>query len=117
MTAPASPTSPAGSPARTLTPCPRCGSPTPATAWAARLSGTPWRRNGDIPRHELARTHPPADDGQAVIDHAIDLGLIGNLGAHHITAVAWTLTDLAGRSRPGAAECAQALAFWTGAAR
>jgi magnesium chelatase family protein len=82
-----------------------------------RLSGTPWRRNGDIPRHELARTHPPADDGQAVIDHAIDLGLIGNLGARHITAVAWTLTDLAGRSRPGAAECAQALAFWTGAAR
>jgi magnesium chelatase family protein len=82
-----------------------------------RLSGTPWRRNGDIPRHELAGTHPPADDGQAVIDHAIDLGLIGNLGARHITAVAWTLTDLAGRSRPGAAECARALAFWTGAAR
>lgn len=81
-----------------------------------RLSGTPWRRNGDIPRHELARTHPPADDGQAVIDHAIDLGLIGDLGARHITAVAWTLTDLSGRSRPGAAECAQALAFWTGAA-
>ena len=82
-----------------------------------RLSETPWRRNGDIPRHQLARTHPPAGDGQAVIDHAIDLGLIGNLGARHITAVAWTLTDLAGRSRPGAAECAEALAFWTGAAR
>jgi len=82
-----------------------------------RLSGTPWRRNGDIPRHELARTYPPADDGQAVIDHAIDLGLIGNLGATHITAVAWTLTDLAGRSCPGAAECAQALAFRAGAAR
>jgi magnesium chelatase family protein len=82
-----------------------------------RLSGTPWRRNGDIPRHELARAHPPAEDGQAVIDRAIDLGLIGNLGARQITAVAWTLTDLAGRSRPGAAECAQALAFWTGAAR
>ena len=82
-----------------------------------RLSGTPWRRNGDVPRHELARTHPPAGDGQAVIDHAIDLGLIGNLAARHITAVAWTLTDLADRSRPGAAECAQALAFWTGAAR
>jgi len=82
-----------------------------------RLSGTPWRRNGDIPRHELARTHPPAGDGQAVIDHAIDLGLTGNLGARHITAVAWTLADLAGGSRPGAAECAQALAFWTGAAR
>jgi hypothetical protein len=31
--------------------------------------------------------------------------------------VAWTLTDLAGRSRPGAAECAQALAYWAGAAR
>jgi magnesium chelatase family protein len=82
-----------------------------------RLTGTPWRRNGDIPRHELARAHPPAADGQAVIDHAIDLGLTGNLGARHITAVAWTLTDPAGRSRPGAAECAQALALWTGAAR
>jgi predicted ATPase with chaperone activity len=82
-----------------------------------RLSGTPWLRNGDIPRHELARTHPPAGDGQAVIDHAIDLGLTGSLAARHITAVAWTLTDLAGRSRPGAVECAQALAYWAGAAR
>jgi len=86
----------------------------------SRRHGAPdgrWRRKGDIPRHELARTHPPADDGQAVIDHAIDLGLTGSLAARHITAVAWTLTDLAGRSRPGAAECAQALAYWAGAAR
>jgi predicted ATPase with chaperone activity len=43
--------------------------------------------------------------------------VIGNQGAGHITAVAWTLADLADRTRPGAAECAQALAFWTGAAR
>jgi magnesium chelatase family protein len=82
-----------------------------------RLSGTPWRRNGDLPRHELRCSYPPADDGLALIGHAADLGLIGNLGAGQVTAVAWTLTDLAGRSRPGAAECAQALAFWTGAAR
>jgi magnesium chelatase family protein len=82
-----------------------------------RLAGTSWRRNGDIPHHELQRTYPPAGDGLALIDHAVERGVIGNLGAGHITAVAWTLADLAGRSRPGADECAQALAFWTGAAR
>lgn len=80
-----------------------------------RLSGTPWRRNGDIPRRELLRAYPPADDGLALIGHATDLGVIGNLGTGHVTAVAWTLADLAGHPRPGAAECAQALAFWTGA--
>ena len=82
-----------------------------------RLCGTSWRRNGDIPRHELARSYPPAADGLALIDHAVDLGVIGNQGARHLTAVAWTLADLAGRTRPGAGECAQALAFWTGAAQ
>ena len=40
---PASPTSPAGSPARTPTPCPRRGWPKPATAWA---TGCPGRRGG-----------------------------------------------------------------------
>jgi magnesium chelatase family protein len=45
-----------------------------------RLAGTPWRLNGDIPRHELRRTYPPAGDGLALIDHAADLGLIGSLG-------------------------------------
>ena len=82
-----------------------------------RLSGTPWRRNGDIPRHELSRSYPPADDGLALIGHATDLGMISNLGAAHVTAVAWTLADLVGRPRPSAAECAQALAFWTGTGR
>jgi predicted ATPase with chaperone activity len=69
----------------------------------------------------ITRVHqadiPPADDGLALIGHAADLGVIGNLGAGHVTAVAWTLADLAGRPRPSAAECAQALAFWTGADR
>ena len=31
---------------------------------AHRLSGTPWRRNGDIPRHELYRSYPVPGAGQ-----------------------------------------------------
>ena len=82
-----------------------------------RLARTPWRLNGDIPRGELRRTYPPAGDGLAIIEKAAGLGVIGNQGAGHVTAVAWTLADLAGRDRPGAGECEQALTFWTGGTR
>jgi magnesium chelatase family protein len=82
-----------------------------------RLAGTPWRVNGEIPRAELRRTYRPDPAGLAVIEHAVDLGVISGLTAGRITGVAWTLADLAGRSRPGVDECTRALAFWTGAAR
>ncbi len=82
-----------------------------------RLAATPWQLNGDIPHRELARTWPPAADGIAVIDRAAGLGLLSCLAAGQVTAVAWTLADLNGKSRPSAAECTQALAYWEGTSR
>jgi magnesium chelatase family protein len=82
-----------------------------------RLADTPWRVNGDIPRAELRRSYPPAPGGAAVLDHAVDLGLVSGPAAGQVSGVAWTLADLAGKPRPDAGECAQALAFWRGAAR
>ena len=82
-----------------------------------RLAATPWRLNGDIPHHELTRTWPPAADGRAIIEHAIAVGVLSDLAARQVTAVAWTLADLAGKPRPGAAECTQALAYREGTSR
>jgi magnesium chelatase family protein len=82
-----------------------------------RLAGTPWRVNGDIPGAELRRSYPAAPGGAAVLGHAADLGLVSVPAAGRVTAVAWTLADLAGKPRPGGDECAQALTFWTGAAQ
>jgi magnesium chelatase family protein len=94
-------------------PPPRRGSPRPgtgcATGWPTRLAV-----NGEVPRAGLRRTWPPDPAGVALIEHAVDLGVLSTKGAGQVTTVAWTLADLAGKSRPGAEECALALAFWTG---
>ncbi|MGA2830141.1 MAG: ATP-binding protein [Streptosporangiaceae bacterium] len=82
-----------------------------------RLAGTPWQLNGDIPRRELALTWPPSADGIAVIDRAVELGGLSDPAAGQVTAVAWTLADLAAKPRPGAAECGQALAYREGTSR
>lgn len=74
-----------------------------------RLAGTPWRVNAEVPGAELRRTWPPDPAGIAVIDHAVDLGVLSTKGAGQVTSVAWTLADLAGKPRPGAGECALAL--------
>lgn len=84
---------------------------------AHRLNGTPWRLNGDIPTEDLRRSWPPAAGGLAVIEQAVHLGLISDRGAAQVTAVAWTLADLAGRARPGRDDCTQALAYRTGQAQ
>lgn len=83
---------------------------------AHRLTGTPWRLNSDIPPEDLRRSWPPAAGGLAVIEQAVHLGLTSDRGAAQVTAVAWTLADLAGRARPGRDECTQALGYRTGQA-
>jgi magnesium chelatase family protein len=74
-----------------------------------RLAGTPWRVNGDSPHAELRCSWPPDAAGLAVIEHAVDLGVVSGLAAGRVTGVAWTLADLAGKPRPGAGECAREL--------
>jgi magnesium chelatase family protein len=80
----------------------------------ARLAGTPWRLNSQIPGSELRREYAP--DSQAVkqLERAMDLGRISARGADRVIRLSWTLADLAGIQRPGSAEVCYALSLWMG---
>jgi magnesium chelatase family protein len=84
---------------------------------AARLRGTPWTVNSEVPGHEL-RTRwslaPGALDGAA---RDLERGLLTARGLDRVLRVAWTLADLAGRDRPEALDVNLALELRTGIAR
>lgn len=82
---------------------------------AARLKGTPWRLNGEIPGSELRRSLPPASGALAPVERAMDLGQISARGVDRVIRVAWTLADLAGLARPTVSETRYALGLWLGA--
>ncbi len=84
---------------------------------AARLAGTPWRLNAQIPGSELRRCYPPSPGGLAPLERAMDLGEISARGADRIIRLSWTLADLAGVRRPGDAEIGYALGLWLGISR
>jgi magnesium chelatase family protein len=82
----------------------------------ARLAGTPWRVNGEIPGSDLRRTFAPAAGALAPLERAMDLGQISARGVDRILRVAWTLADLAGVPQPTVAETSHALGLWLGVA-
>ena len=71
---------------------------------AARLAGTPWQLNGEIPGSELRRRFRPAAGALAPLERAMDLGQVSARGADRIIRMSWTLADLAGTGEPGPAE-------------
>jgi magnesium chelatase family protein len=81
---------------------------------AARLAGTPWRLNGQVPGSELRRRFAPAPEALAPLERAMDLGRISARGADRVIRLSWTIADLGGISRPGAAEIGYALGLWSG---
>jgi magnesium chelatase family protein len=81
---------------------------------AARLAETPWRLNAEIPGSELRRSYAPAAGALGPLERAMDLGEISARGADRIIRLSWTLADLAGADRPGAAEIGYALGLWLG---
>ena len=81
---------------------------------AARLSGTPWRLNAEIPGSELRRSFPPAAGSLAPLERAMDLGQISARGVDRVIRVAWTLADIAGIARPTVGETSYALGLWLG---
>ncbi|MEV0320594.1 YifB family Mg chelatase-like AAA ATPase [Streptomyces sp. NPDC050658] len=84
---------------------------------AARLAGTGWRTNSEVPGHAL-RTRWPAEPG--ALDAAeVDLerGFLTARGLDRVLRVAWTVADLAGRDRPSAQDVALALQLRTGVSR
>lgn len=77
---------------------------------AARLAGTPWSVNAQVHGTWLrgpAGRLPRADT--AVIDRALARGSLTMRGYDRVLRVAWSISDLAGRERPGRGEVAQAL--------
>ncbi|MFF1377929.1 YifB family Mg chelatase-like AAA ATPase [Streptomyces sp. NPDC058308] len=84
---------------------------------AARLTGTGWRTNSEVPGHAL-RTRWPADPG--ALDAAeldLERGVLTARGLDRVLRVAWTVADLAGHGRPTAQDVALALQLRTGISR
>ncbi|HEY9369048.1 YifB family Mg chelatase-like AAA ATPase [Streptomyces sp.] len=84
---------------------------------AARLDGTPWRVNSEIPGHELRTRFLSAPGALAAAERDVDRGLLTARGLDRVLRVAWTIADLAGHDRPDAQDLALALELRTGIAR
>ncbi len=79
----------------------------------ARLDGTPWRTNGEVPGPHLRRHLPPPHGAQLAWD-ALDRGRLSARGVDKVFRLAWTVADLAGRDRPSRDDTALALAMRRG---
>jgi magnesium chelatase family protein len=84
---------------------------------AARLAGTPWRLNAEIPGARLRRAFPPQAGSMKPLERVMELGQVSARGADKIIRVAWSLADLAGQDRPGVDEVRLAIGLWLGVAQ
>ncbi|WP_175409341.1 YifB family Mg chelatase-like AAA ATPase [Streptomyces sp. TRM64462] len=84
---------------------------------AARLDGTPWHLNAEVPGHELRTRWHPAPGALSAAERDIERGLLTARGLDRVLRVAWTLADLAGRDRPETRDIQLALELRTGIAR
>ncbi|MFF1961712.1 YifB family Mg chelatase-like AAA ATPase [Streptomyces sp. NPDC058220] len=84
---------------------------------AARLDGTPWSVNSEVPGHELRTRWRVAPGALAAAERDLERGLLTARGLDRVLRVAWTVADLAGRERPEARDVALALELRTGVAR
>lgn len=84
---------------------------------AARLAGTPWQVNAEVPGSELRRTFPPQRGALTSLERSMELGQVSARGADKIVRVAWSLADLAAKDRPGADEINLAIGLWLGVTR
>lgn len=81
---------------------------------AARLAGTPWKLNAEVPGAVLRRSFSADREALASLDRALQLGQVSARGADKITRIAWTLADLAGTDRPGPDQVGLAIRLWLG---
>jgi magnesium chelatase family protein len=66
----------------------------------ARLAGTPWRTNSDVPPTIQGQRWPIHRAALAGAGKAMDRGLLTARGFGRVQRLAWTLADLAGRDEP-----------------
>jgi magnesium chelatase family protein len=84
---------------------------------AARLAGTPWRVNAEVPGTALRGAFPPKTGALASLDRAMELGQVSARGADKIVRVAWSLADLGGKDKPGSDQVNLAIGLWLGVAQ
>ncbi|MDQ1008037.1 magnesium chelatase family protein [Streptomyces sp. V4I23] len=84
---------------------------------AARLEGTPWTVNSEVPGHELRTRWTVAPGALGAAERDVERGLLTARGLDRVLRVAWTIADLAGHDRPEAQDVALALELRTGIAR
>ncbi|GKQ41228.1 YifB family Mg chelatase-like AAA ATPase [Streptomyces sp. A012304] len=84
---------------------------------AARLAGTPWRTNGEVPGRELRSRWHPAAGAMDEAERNLERGVLTARGLDRVLRVAWTVADLVGHDRPDATDVALALQLRTGVPR
>lgn len=82
---------------------------------AARLSGTPWHVNGEVPGPWLReRTRDVAPELVGRLDQLRDSGRLSLRGLDRVLKLAWTLADLGERAAPSTADLATAVSLRAG---
>jgi magnesium chelatase family protein len=81
---------------------------------AARLDGTGFVVNAQIPARDLFTRWRPQPGALTSAEQARDRGQLSDRGVAKVARIAWTIADLAGRDRPGRADCDQALSLYLG---
>ncbi|GLW98252.1 ATP-binding protein [Microtetraspora sp. NBRC 16547] len=82
---------------------------------AARLAGTPWRTNAEIPALELRTRFPSEPEAVELLRSAVHTGVLTDAALPRLLRVAWTIADLRGVDRPAEHDAAGALDLWKGA--
>ncbi|MEU0115739.1 YifB family Mg chelatase-like AAA ATPase [Streptomyces bobili] len=83
----------------------------------ARLTGTPWRTNSEVPGRELRSRWQPVTGAMEEAERSLERGVLTARGLDRVLRVAWTVADLVGHDRPDAGDVALALQLRTGVPR
>ncbi|MFF4804482.1 YifB family Mg chelatase-like AAA ATPase [Streptomyces sp. NPDC001351] len=83
----------------------------------ARLAGTPWRTNSEVPGRELRSRWHAAAGAMDEAERNLERGVLTARGLDRVLRVAWTVADLVGHDRPDATDVALALQLRTGVPR
>ncbi|MEU5520241.1 YifB family Mg chelatase-like AAA ATPase [Streptomyces sp. NPDC052079] len=84
---------------------------------AARLTGTPWGTNSEVPGRELRSRWQAAPGAMDDAERSLERGALTARGLDRVLRVAWTVADLRGHDRPDATDVALALQLRTGVPR
>ncbi|MFG3010909.1 YifB family Mg chelatase-like AAA ATPase [Streptomyces cinerochromogenes] len=84
---------------------------------AARLTGTPWRTNSEVPGRELRSRYHAVTGAMDEAERNLERGVLTARGIDRVLRVAWTVADLVGHDRPDATDVALALQLRTGVPR